>query len=238
MNKIISIEFEGKIMERLNVLIVEDEIIIYINISQTLKRLGLKNIQIARNAQTALDIASKTKIDLLFSDIKIDGEIDGIEVSKTLQILYCTPVIFITAYKDEETLIRASGVDFIGYLLKPYRQDELEALIKIAIVKHELLKSKKSVIGLDDFVYNKTTKELFYQNIKVDLSKKEQLLIGLLFTNIDSFISYDTLNKTVWYESFVSDNTRRTFIYRIKQKLPNLNLKIEKNIGIGLFNIY
>ncbi len=225
-------------MERLNVLIVEDEIIIYINISQTLKRLGLKNIQIARNAQTALDIASKTKIDLLFSDIKIDGEIDGIEVSKTLQILYCTPVIFITAYKDEETLIRASGVNFIGYLLKPYRQDELEALIKIAIVKHELLKPKKSVIGLDDFVYNKTTKELFYQNIKVDLSKKEQLLIGLLFTNIDSFISYDTLNKTVWYESFVSDNTRRTFIYRIKQKLPNLNLKIEKNIGIGLFNIY
>lgn len=220
-------------MRDLNVLIIEDEIIIYMHIMKTLKNLGFKNIQIAHNAQEALNITKNSQIDLVFSDIKIDGDKDGIEVSKTIQILYNTPIIFITAYKDEETLIRASDVDFIGYLLKPYRHDELEALIKIAIAKHDLVQQKQ-LIKYKGYEYNPNKKELLYNNELVELTKKESLFISLIFTHIDSIVNYETIDKTVWFDQFVSDNTRRTFIYRVKNKLPQLNLKLEKNVGIGL----
>jgi DNA-binding response OmpR family regulator len=224
-------------MEALNVLVIEDEIVIYMHIIKTLKCLGFKNIYVARNAKDAFDIATKLKIDLVFSDIKIEGEMDGIETSKQLQLLYRVPIIFITAYKDEETLIRASGVDFIGYLLKPYRQDELEALIKIAIVRFELLQTQNNCTIYEQYEYHKKTKELFFCHQNIKLTKKESLFVTLMFSNINTYVSYETLDKIVWYDDFVSENTRRTFIYRIKQKLKNLNLKIEKNSGIGLFTL-
>ena len=222
-------------MKDLNVLIVEDEIVIYMHIMKTLQKLGFQNIKIVKSAKEAFEIMEKLHIDLVFSDIKIDGDTDGIELSKTLQKLYNTPIIFITAYKDEETLIRASEVDFVGYLLKPYRHDELEALIKIAISKYRL-KSTNDFIYLNDYQYNKDTKELYYQEKSIHLTKKETLFIALMFTNLDILIDYETLDKSVWFEEYVSDNTRRTFIYRLKQKLPSLNLQIEKNLGIGLFS--
>lgn len=222
-------------MEHLHVLIIEDEIVIYMHITKTLKRLGFKNIHVARHAKDALLIASKYNIDLVFSDILIEGEVDGIEVSKQLQSLYGMPIIFITAYKDEATLTSVSGVDFIGYLLKPYRQDELEALIKIAIAKYALKKSQNDHIICGHFMYMKKTKELYSANQKIDLTKKESLFVSLLFTNLNMYIPYETLDKVIWCDSFVSDNTRRTFIYRVKQKLQYLNLKVAKNIGIGLF---
>ena len=223
-------------MKNLNVLIIEDEIIIYMHITKTLKQLGFKNIKVARDDQTALNIATTTKIDLVFSDIKIKGQLDGIEVSKTLQTLYGMPIIFITAYKDETTLIRASSINFIGYLIKPYRQDELEALIKIAIIKYELTPSENNLITLNEYTYNKITKELFYQNQIVELTKKEHLFISLFITNLDTIIPYNIIEQTIWYKNFVSENTRRTFIYRMKLKLKDLDFRIEKNIGIGLFN--
>ncbi len=222
-------------MQNLNVLIIEDEIIIYMHITKTLKQLGFKNIQVAKDAQTAIEIAKKSKIDLVFSDIKIKGEIDGIETSQILQTLYGVPIIFITAYKDEETLLRASNVDFIGYLLKPYRQDELEALIKIAIIKYNLSLSQNSTITINKYTYNKITKELQYENEIINLTKKEHLFIALFTTNLNAIIPYNIIDKTVWYKDFVSENTRRTFIYRIKNKLKGLDFRIEKNIGIGLF---
>lgn len=67
-------------MNKLNILIIEDEIIIYMHIKKTLKNLGFINIHTARNSEEALSLASKVKIDILFSDIKIDGSIDGIDI--------------------------------------------------------------------------------------------------------------------------------------------------------------
>ena len=223
-------------MNRLNILIIEDEVIIYIHIERTLKKLGFKNIYKAKNSKTAIEIAKKNKIDLLFSDIKIEGDIDGIETSKILQNLYQIPVIFITAYRDNETLKKVVDVDFLGYLIKPYRIDELETLIHLAIIKYKLLESQNYVICIGKYSYNRQTKELKLKEQKIELTKKEQLFISLIFSHLDNFVQYEVIDKTVWYDACVSHNTRRTFFYRIKQKLPNLNFKIEKNLGIGLFN--
>ncbi len=222
-------------MKNLNVLILEDELIIYVHLKMTLKKLGLEHIHIARDAKSAFEIASKIKIDILFSDINIEGDIDGVDTAKTLQNLYKLPVVFITAYKDQEILLRASEVDFIGYLLKPYRVDELETLIKLAIVKYELINKVDNFITLNDYKFDKTKNKLLKDNKEVKLTKKEQLFVSLMFNSKGNIVPYSIIDETLWQDRAVNDNARRTFIYRVKSKLVGLEFHIENSIGIALF---
>lgn len=221
-------------MKDLNILIIEDETLIYMHIKQTLKTLGLDNIHIARDSKSAIKITSDIKIDLAFCDVKIDGEVDGIDTIKYLQNIYTLPVIFITAYRDKNTLNRISKIDYVGFLLKPYRVLELEACLNLAIFKYNLLENINK-ISYKDYYLDKNNLNFYENNIQIKLSKKEQLFICLLFHNFDTILLYSVIDSTIWHDCVVSDNTRRTFFYRFRNKFEGLDIRIEKNIGIGLF---
>ena len=222
-------------MKDLNILIVEDEIIIYMHITRTLKNLGIKNIYTARTSEEALLIAFENKIDILFSDIKIEGDIDGIDTASQLQSLYGLPVIFITAYKDKEMLERVSKLDIIGYLLKPFRVDELETLIELAISKYKL-GSQNQLLVLDEiYTYCKKEKILYANDTELNLTKKERIFLILLLENINSYVSYELIESLVWYDEMVADSTRRTFYSRAKQKLKNINFQTQRALGVGIF---
>ena len=222
-------------MNELNILIVEDEIIIYMHIKKTLRTLGFKNIHTARSSEEALTVASKIKIDILFSDIKIDGFTDGIDTAHALQSLYGVPVIFITAYKDKDILRRVSKIDTIGYLLKPYRVDELEALIHLAIAKYELTLNENLVIIDDNHRFNKDEQKFYYKKKEIPLTKKEKLLISTLVENLNNYVSYELIERIVWFDESVVDSTKRTFISRARLKFPELSIKTQRSLGIGIF---
>jgi len=220
-------------MNNLNVMIIEDEFLIRKHIKNTLVSFGFKNIYEASNAASALEIAEMNKIDLLFSDIKIDGEVDGIEISSTIKEKHNSFLIFITAYKDKMLYDRISKIEILGYLLKPYRPDELEVLVNLAVAKLKRLNLKKQLI-YNDYRFCSVDEKLYLKDKLIVLSEKETLFFNLIFSNLNNIVLYDTLDKTVWTNNYVSDNTRRTFIYRIRKKFTNLNLTIEKNLGIKL----
>ncbi len=123
-------------MDKISILIVEDEFIIYTHLQKLLKKIGFTNVQIAKSYSQALELALEHTFHILLSDIRINGEVDGIETANVLQKIHNLAVVFITAYNDDETLARASKVDFVGYLLKPYREDELRTLISLIIQKY------------------------------------------------------------------------------------------------------
>lgn len=223
-------------MRDLNILIVEDELIIYMHITKTLKLLGFNNIQTARNSDDALDIASKTKIDILFSDIKIEGEVDGIDTAYTLQQLYKMPVIFITAYKDKQMLKRVSKIDTMGYLLKPYRPDELEALVELTISKYELGFEEKIIKLNEWYSYSKKEKKLYFEMEEVRLTKKENIFISIVVENLNRFVSYELLETAIWHDEVIVDSSKRTFYSRVRQKFPNIIFKTQRASGIGVFN--
>lgn len=221
-------------MDSLNILILEDDLVISLHITKTLKKLGFRNIFKATKSEEAFQLANENKIDLLVSDIKIDGEIDGVDTAKILQSLYKLPVIFITAYNNKATLNRVCEIGFVGYLIKPYRVDELETLIFFAISKYKLL-NNTNIINIQNYEYNKITKELIYNDTQIKLTKKEQLFISLLFSNQNTIVSYEIIDQSIWQNSYVVDYNRRTFLSRIRKKLINLDIHVEKNIGIGIF---
>src|SRR5690606_13711075 len=119
------------------ILIVEDEQITATDIEDTLTALGYEVVGVASNAAEAYDIARKRKPQLALMDIRLKGEVDGIDAARKLREQFDTPSIFLTAHADERTLDRAGGAEPLGYIVKPFHGTELQAAIQMALHKRD-----------------------------------------------------------------------------------------------------
>jgi DNA-binding NarL/FixJ family response regulator len=115
------------------ILIVEDEIIIALDIKNTLKSLGYEKITIAESGESALEEIDREKPDLVLMDIGLSGSMDGIDTA--VQIQAVAPglhVMFLTSYSNLRIRERVGKIPHSGYLLKPFSPDLLgEAVLKI-----------------------------------------------------------------------------------------------------------
>ncbi|MEL6786541.1 MAG: EAL domain-containing protein [Cyanobacteria bacterium J06607_15] len=119
-----------------NILIVEDELLIAKNTAKKLEKFGYTVIGIMATGQAAIDFVQNKKPDLILMDIAIKGNIDGIETASQIKGMFDIPIIFLTAYANEKTLDRASKTGCYGYLIKPYKEQELQATVKMTLSKH------------------------------------------------------------------------------------------------------
>jgi diguanylate cyclase len=119
-----------------NILIVEDELLIAKNTAKKLNNFGYNVVKIVSNGQAAINCVNLEQPDLVLMDIAIKGEIDGIETASQIKSVSDVPIIFTTAYASNETLDRASETGCYGYLIKPYKEQELKATVKMTLSKH------------------------------------------------------------------------------------------------------
>ncbi|MBN2508721.1 MAG: response regulator [Spirochaetales bacterium] len=127
-------------MKNPRVLIVEDESIVAIDISARLETLGYIVAGCVMSADEALSDFGEFDPDLVLMDIHLKGRMDGIEAAEIIQREHGTPLIFITAYADKDTLARAKITQPFGYILKPFQERELMITIEMALYKHGLEK--------------------------------------------------------------------------------------------------
>jgi two-component system, cell cycle sensor histidine kinase and response regulator CckA len=121
-----------------SIMVVEDERIVAKNIEETLRLMGYDVLGSYGNSADCLLRASERRPDLVLMDVRIKGEVDGIETAKLLRSRFNVPVVFLTAYADDETLKRACETEPHGYILKPFRASDLRAGVEIAVFKHRL----------------------------------------------------------------------------------------------------
>lgn len=218
-------------MERIKILIIEDDTLISMQLENLILNLGHDIAAAVTNSKDAIDISKENHIDLIVSDVNIEGEIDGIETSNSIYLQQKVPIIFITAYKDIQTLKKASGVKYEGYILKPFREDELETLINLTILKYDLPK-RKSIVEIDkNYTYNKKDNKLFYKNNYIELTKSENKFIQLLLNSKNEFVTYELIEQILWEDKIVNNETRRQLIYRLKKKIPDFPFVLKKGIG-------
>ncbi len=122
-------------MTKPQILVVEDEIIIAMDIQGNLIKLGYEAPTIVSTGEAAIEKTEKLQPDLILMDIKLNGDMDGIDAAKEIRERFDIPVAFLTAYADEMTLRRAKATDPIGILLKPFRERDFRSFIKMALEK-------------------------------------------------------------------------------------------------------
>ncbi|MDT4329938.1 two-component system response regulator [Methylomonas sp. MS20] len=130
-------------MQASKILIVEDEGIIAMDIRRQLEGFGYQVVATAFSGGQAITLANQHKPDLVMMDIVLKGEMDGISAAQAIVESLRIPVIFLTAYSDSATLARAKATGAYGYLVKPFRPDELHASIEVALYKHQLERKLK-----------------------------------------------------------------------------------------------
>lgn len=221
-------------MKKINILIIEDDTILSLHISSVLKKMKFNVIGCVKNEREAFVSMGQQKADIILSDIRIQGKVDGIDVCKNIQNIYDIPIVFLTAYKDEDTLLRASDVNFSGYLLKPFREDELEAILKLTVKKHNLDTLDKFIYINKFYTFNLEINKLLYNNQVINLTQKEDLLIALLIHSKNNLVTYEMIDSTIWSDEPNTDANRRQLLFRLKNKLPNLGIQSISKMGIKL----
>jgi PAS domain S-box-containing protein len=126
-----------------NILIVEDEKIVAWDIKEALEKLGHRVYEGATTASEAILTASVVKPDLVLMDIQLQGEMNGIAAAEEIYRRYNIPVVYLTAYADEQTLAQATQTNPFGYIVKPFQSKQLHTTIQIALQRHQLEQSIK-----------------------------------------------------------------------------------------------
>ncbi len=121
----------------ISILIVEDEQVVALDLKRRLTKLGYRIAGLAASGSKALDLAEKEAPNVVLMDIHIQGGLDGVEVAARLQKIRNIPIIYLTAYSEEQTLNRAKETRPYGYLLKPFSDRELHVMIQISMERYE-----------------------------------------------------------------------------------------------------
>jgi AmiR/NasT family two-component response regulator len=122
----------------MRILVAEDETIIRLDLKDLLERAGHEVCAEARDGEEAVALASSMQPDLAIMDVKMP-RLDGIEAAKRILDERPIPIVMLTAYGQDELVQRAAEAGVFGYLVKPFREQDLLPAIRTARARHEEL---------------------------------------------------------------------------------------------------
>lgn len=233
-------------MLKVKVLVVEDESIVSKDIQNTLTKLDYQVIGAASTGEKALSLVKNELPDIVLMDIMLKGDLNGIETAKKIKASYNIPVIFLTAYADEATLNKAKLAEPYGYIIKPFKEQDLQATIEVALYKFEKDQEANAAVVSnvkaefnDGFIFVKSNGKLLKLQTK-DIYFIEALKDYVVINTIDArYTIHSTMKdieKKMGNEEFL--RIHRSFIVRIDKisaiEHPNLHLENnKKKLPIG-----
>ncbi|QDL94947.1 response regulator (plasmid) [Paroceanicella profunda] len=124
-------------MTSARILIVEDDRVVRRDLQQQLSRLGHRVVGASATGEEAITLAAAHAPDLVLMDIRLEGRVDGIEAARQIRDAHRIPIIYLTAYADDETVRRAAVTEPFGYLLKPFEEPQMRTVIQMALYKRD-----------------------------------------------------------------------------------------------------
>ena len=225
-------------MNKVKILIVEDETIVALDIKSAIQKLGYEVTNTATSCDEALKCISQNEPDIILMDINIKGSKDGIETTQEIQKIKNIPVIYLTAYADDDTIKRAVQTNPIGYLTKPFKREELKSTILLGLFKVNqpnqiVVENDCNCLGFD-YYYDLKHQNLYYQNRPIKLSSREKTLLTLLVEARGAIVPFSVLEYNIWPSEPVSDSALRTLIYRLRSKLEHKLIETTTSFGCKL----
>jgi two-component system, response regulator PdtaR len=115
------------------ILIVEDDYIVAMELRFRLLDLEHTVSAVVSSGLDAISKAAQLSPDLILMDIKLRGDMDGLEAARQIRARADIPIVFLTAYSDASTVRRIQAADPCGYIVKPFAEEELRATIAVAL---------------------------------------------------------------------------------------------------------
>ena len=187
-------------MSEIKVLVVEDEPAIAKFIENTLNGIKYQVSALAFDDEDALNELEKNKPDIVLLDVNLESDRDGIDIAAIINKKYQVPFIYLTSYSDTRTLERAKLTRPMGYIVKPFTEEDLLTTLEISLYNY----SQRFYIS-----------DLTFENINAKLpealtQREYAVLIGI----------YNGLNnQQLADENFVSVNTIKTHIRNLYTKV-------------------
>lgn len=203
------------------------------------------NVDIIPNGDEGLKKALSTDYNLIVLDIMLPG-IDGFSILRGIRHKKNTPILMVSAKKEEFDKIRGLGLGADDYMTKPFSPSEMVARVKAHMNRHEKLTgtatsdSSKS-ISIRGLEVNNDFKRVKHNGDDIILTSKEFDILYLLMSNPNKVFSKQDIFNQVWGDSFGDISTITVHIRKIREKIetdPSKPQYIETLWGIGYrFNL-
>jgi len=179
----------------------------------------------ATDGLQALEIYRKFHPDMMLVDITLP-KMDGLEVIETVrQHDKETAIIVLSAYSDQEKLLKAIKLGLSEYLVKPVPYKKLLALFEEIADKMESQKENDASIALQNgYLWNRETKTLSYDDMPISLTKREIVLLDYLIAKRDKIVTFDVIEVVVWDMDIEGDHrgSLTHLLKRLRKKLPEV----------------
>ena len=244
-------------MAQVDIVLVEDDEITALNLSMSLQKHGYNIVATCDNVQDAKNKFASLKPHLTIIDISLQDTNDGIALAKEVREKFNIPFIFLTSHSDDNIIAQAKLTEPYGYIVKPFDPSSLHASIQMALFKFEVENNRNEDISslkvdklnLEKLLYSKraTDKpivpfgdkyhldisicETFYDDVKIKLTKKENAFLRLLVAQLGQVVSFEQATNYVWDEHGATENSVRTLVWRLRNKLETDIIKNASGIG-------
>lgn len=125
------------------ILVVEDETIVRMDIRYRLERLGYEVVGDTERGEDAVVLTGELRPDIVLMDIMLAGDMDGIRAATEIGQAWDIPVVYLTAYADDETLQRAKATQPSGYIIKPFEDREVYTAIEMALYRYKIERQRR-----------------------------------------------------------------------------------------------
>jgi len=208
----------------LNILILEDEWFNAQYIKKSLESLGHNVVSTIDNAKDTIQCVQEFNIDLAFFDINVNGSMDGIECAKIINEHYNIPIIYLSAYNDNQTMEEIKLTNSYGFIKKPFDSEDIKLALNEFFQKNELKEKKNTIIKLaNNYIFDNRVNKLYFNTKEVKLTKREIELISILSTKINTTIKPEKIIYHIWKEK-KTNSTLRDLVSRLRKKVPLLKL--------------
>lgn len=221
------------------ILIVEDEISIAELEKDYLELSGFE-VEIETTGDIGLERALKEEFDLFILDLMLPN-IDGFEICRRVREIKNTPILLVSAKKDDIDKIRGLGLGADDYMTKPFSPSELVARVKAHLARYERLigsnVQENEVIEIRGIKIDKTARRVYVNGEEKNFTTKEFDLLTFLAQNPNHVFTKEELFNKIWDMESIGDiATVTVHIKKIREKIEmntNKPQYIETIWGVG-----
>jgi len=225
-------------MNKTKILIVEDEVIVALDLKMELLKLNCIITDIVNTKNEVFDSLDKTKPDIIMMDIHLGKNENGVDITKEVQKTHNIPILYLTAFSDNNTMQEAFSTNPLGYIVKPFKMQELKTHIQLAIYKRKQTTSHNindEYVSLgEEFYFDTKNMQLYYQDKFIKLGIKEKKLLSLLVEANHAQVPFSNIVDVLWEGNEPSPSALRTLVYRLKGKIGSNIIEMTYGYGYNL----